>query len=373
MVFGRTAPVQWTLGTESIEQTDEYTHLGIIMTTRSPAKRRIEECMKKARRTFFAKCKKGINLKMDNPMSHYTTWRIYAEPVLIYSLAVTSLSPTDIMYLEGMLMRIYRLIQGLPTKTQKMVTYVMLGAPTCTSLVMRTALQFIGFLLRAAKEHTLTRYIITHGAVNADRTTSLVRQWDTLLQHLNLPSLSILANKKIDQPRTAWNKLASASVDQSMTKIIRNTAENMTSLFWLSLLPQTEKYEAPKTFWPASKYSAITRQATLTKIVLLTGHSLVATSMVRRHKETVVCPLCRNAIETLEHMLFECDKLKDDRVAAQKIYKTILNRTLPAAELIIIADKPQSLIIHYIYQARVRKELTENITKNLTVKESSQL
>ena len=136
----------------------------------------------------------------------------------------------------------------------------------------------------------------------------------------------------------------------------------MTSLFWLSLLPQTEKYEAPKTFWPASKYSAITRQATLTKIVLLTGHSLVATSMVRRHKETVVCP-CRNAIETLEHMLFECDKLKDDRVAAQKIYKTILNRTLPAAELIIIADKPQSLIIHYIYQARVRKELTENITK----------
>ena len=45
-------------------------------------------------------------------MTHYTTWRIYAEPVVIYNLAGTNLSPRNIKYLEGM--HIYRFIQRLP-------------------------------------------------------------------------------------------------------------------------------------------------------------------------------------------------------------------------------------------------------------------
>ena len=74
-----------------------------------------------------------------------------------------------------------------------------------------------------------------------------------------------------------------------------------------------------ETFWPSSKYGAITRQARLTKIVLLAGHSLVSLSMVRRHRASNdTCPLWNNATWIPEHMIFESIELKDDRGEAHK-------------------------------------------------------
>ena len=76
-------------------------------------------------------------------------------------------------YLEGKLLRIYRLIQGLPAKVQKAATYAMIGALPCRIMVMKVTLQLLGFLLKAAREHELTRYVMLHGTENQDRKTSL--------------------------------------------------------------------------------------------------------------------------------------------------------------------------------------------------------
>ena len=150
------------------------------------------------------------------------------------------------------------------------------------------------------------------------------------------------------------------AVSHYMNKDIKNTAEHMSSLRWLAMLPKNDKYEAPSAFWPSSKYSTIARQATLTKINLLSGHSWVSTGLVRRHlnKETT-CPLCLDGIETLEHMLFECVKLKDVREDAQRRYRTKLIRKIPAVEHIITASRQQSLIIQHIYMTRIQREVLE--------------
>ena len=89
-----------------------------------------------------------------------------------------------------MLLRIYGLMQGLPSRTQKMATYAMLGALPCRVMVMKTVLQFISFLFRAAGAHSLTEYVLLHGAENPDRRTILARDWDNLLAELKLPSLT---------------------------------------------------------------------------------------------------------------------------------------------------------------------------------------
>ena len=71
-----------------------------------------------------------------------------------------------------------------------MVNYVMLGALPCRIMVMKTVLQFISFLFKAAGKHDLTEYVLRHGTQNSDRETSLVRGWEEMLAELNLPTLT---------------------------------------------------------------------------------------------------------------------------------------------------------------------------------------
>ena len=191
LVYGkRTCDTKWRLGDEEIESATEYTHLGVIMSPKGAPRRRIEDAMNKARQALYSKCPYGLNISKMNPLTLFTTWRVYAEPALLYSIAVTRLTETELTYLEGMLLRIYRLMQGLPSKIQKMASYVMLGALPCRIMVMKTVLQFISFLFKAAGKHDLTEYVLLHGTQNPDRETSLVRGWEELLAELKLPTLT---------------------------------------------------------------------------------------------------------------------------------------------------------------------------------------
>ena len=75
-------------------------------------------------------------------------------------------------------------------------------------------------------------------------------------------------------------------------------------------LSQEETFMPPQNFWTASRYSPKARLASVMKIKLLTGHSWLATGMVRRHMDgPALSPLCCSAIETVEHLLFECPEL----------------------------------------------------------------
>ena len=89
------------------------------------------------------------------------------------------------------------------------------------------------------------------------------------------------------------------------------------------------------------------------------GHSWIATGMVRRHMDgPTSCPLCHSAIETLEHLLFECPELALARGHWQSWYRTDLDRKKSAEKTIIKANKQESLMIHLLYRARVQKELS---------------
>ena len=349
----------WKLGNEVIDSVDEYTHLGVIMSPRAVARKRIEAGMNNARRALYAHCQNGLNITRKSPLSLYAAWKIYAEPCLAYSLAVTNLTKTDMRYLERMLLRIFRLMQGLPAKTQDIVTYAMIGAPPCRSFVKKITLQYIGFLLKAAREHDLTRYVLLHGAVNADRATSLVQYWEKILQELELPSVTKLLSQSVLPTSGSWHRAWREAIEQDIAREVCEAVQRRPSIQWLKqVLSEEETFMPPRNFWTVSRYSPMARLATVTKINLLTGHSWIATGMVRRHMDgPASCPLCHSAIETLEHLLFECPELALAREHWQSWYRLELDRKKSAEKTIIKANKQESLMIHRLYRARVQKEL----------------
>ena len=360
IVFGKDVKSTWRLGTEDIQRVDEYTHLGVIMSPSMVTKKRIEEGMNKARRAFYARSCEGMNIKRISPLTLHTTWKVYAEPALAYSLAVTNFKDTDIAYLERMLVRLYRLMQGLPYKSQKIVACAMIGAPTAERLIQKIKMQFIGFILEAAKYHDLTRYVIVHGAANPDRSSSLTRQWNHILNELKLPTLIELLYMDDMWSRGRWHKICRETFENGMKADIEKETKKMHSIHWLAgLISKGKGYNPPAGFWPASRYSAIERLATLTKIRLLIGHSCLATSLVKRHtNRSEKCPLCEDGIETLEHFIFECQELVQERQEARMRFKIELRRECSATRLFLEASNRETRVIHYIYTARTQKEIS---------------
>ena len=78
----RTTP--WKLGEKEVEITEEYVHLGVLMRTKRVAVRRVEERMRRARVAFYTHTKHGAGIGKMSSLTAYTTWRIYAEPILVY-------------------------------------------------------------------------------------------------------------------------------------------------------------------------------------------------------------------------------------------------------------------------------------------------
>ena len=197
-----------------------------------------------------------------------------------------------------------------------------------------------------------------HGALNDDRSSSILRQWEKYLNELNLPSIIQLMESKGQHGKT-WKSIFEQAINNQARKMLSEEAINLKSVNWLAdLIAKQTCYGPAGAFWPTCRHSVVGRQATGTRIRLLTEQSLLATGIVRRHVElNEVCPLCRRLPETLEHFLFECSELKQDREDAQNKYRAELIRNQPAKQLICEAERKQSMMIHYVYKARIRKEI----------------
>ena len=70
-----------------------------------------------------------------------------------------------------------------------------------------------------------------------------------------------------------------------------------------------------------------------------------------------ICPLCGDREGTLEHFLYECTELLQDRKEVAEQTGMILPRTKAAEVFIVEADYQESLLIHRLYAARVEKEV----------------
>ena len=180
-----------------------------------------------------------------------------------------------------------------------------------------------------------------------------------MLSQLELPCLQDLLNEDCLRPAGGWDGIFREAIQQEVEREVAEAVRKLGSIQWIgALLSQENAFAPPSRFWPSCRYSTMGRLATTTKIKLLTGHSWLTTGVVRRHSSSLpTCPLCNAARETLEHLMYECPELAQERELSQSRYGTELRRRIPAERFILSADKQESLMIHYIYTTRVRKEV----------------
>ena len=127
-----------------------------------------------------------------------------------------------------------------------------------------------------------------------------------MLAELGLPTLTELMPRYTTKREGGWTREANAALDRLAESDLQHSTKRLTRLRWLGrILPLGGLGKPPERFWPTSRYSSVARQATVTRIKLIAGHSWVAGGIARRHTRTgAICPLCSETEETLEHFLY---------------------------------------------------------------------
>ena len=155
-----------------------------------------------------------------------------------------------------------------------------------------------------------------------------------------------------------WGKITAAAIQKHTEEKYQQAARNMSCLWWLrDLVIPGQMDKPPEKFWPASRYNVAGRAATATRIKLLVGHSWVAGGVARRHAGSGICPLCNDSEETLEHFLYECSELQDERKEAESRTNVKLVKTQAAVVTLMEAGPHESMLIHQLYKARVQMEI----------------
>ena len=163
-----------------------------------------------------------------------------------------------------------------------------------------------------------------------------------------------------------WDKetgknMTEEAIQQYTEREYRQVGLNMSSLWWMPQLLEGELGRPPERFWVTSRYSAVARSATATRIKLLAGHSWVTSGIARRHATGfTLCPLCKQLEETLEHFLYDCAELKEEREIAEHRTGTKLPRTRTAVRSLMDDGSQDAKLIHQLYKARVEKELSQS-------------
>ena len=88
-----------------------------------------------------------------------------------------------------------------------------------------------------------------HGALNEDRSTSILRQWEKLLKELKLPNtVQILTTCGRDGRK--WNKICRhAIVDYTKTMILEEASKLKSTQWLFNVLQPQVTYQPPESFW----------------------------------------------------------------------------------------------------------------------------
>ena len=135
------------MGANSIEQTNETKHLGLMRNSGNKIK--VDERIRVGRKTIYALLGPGLHVRQGTcPTISYKIWKTYVIPRILYGVEVLNHTLTDIKKLERLQVQICKQIQGLPERTANLAAYSLLGVEPIELVVDRLTLTFLGNILQ---------------------------------------------------------------------------------------------------------------------------------------------------------------------------------------------------------------------------------
>jgi hypothetical protein len=308
------------MGDNSIEQTNETKHLGLMRN--SDNKTKVDERIRVGGRTIYALLGPGSHARQGTcPTISYKIWKTYVIPRILYGVEVLNRTLNDIKKLETLQVQICKQIQGLPERTANLAAYSLLGVEPIEMVVDKLALIFLGNILQ--DKATIEFQIVERQhAMMKKNTQNYANVITSILRKYRLPELYNILQ---DIPTKAnWKKEIKDKIQEYWEKQWIEEAKKRTSLKFLAIPKMGKTHYV----WKMVPNDCIEVKRAEVKVRLLTGTYMLQSKKAKfsNNKETDICKLCYLETEDIEHSLIKCICLADTRNTYFRTLKCYLDR-----------------------------------------------
>jgi hypothetical protein len=306
-VIGGKGDVNLFLGTERLQPTARFTHLGISRSSKGDCKL-VEERIALARRTVYALIPAG--LYGQDGLSPAVSRKIimaYVTPRMIYGLEAVILSKKDYEALEVAYRRILREVQGLPPNTAREAIHLLIGLLPITAELHLRALSLFGAISRLDHKASLKQLAVRQISTKSARGNSwfrhllqIARGYD--LEHLMHHSLATYI------PKDQWKRIITSAVrDHWYFSILKGATQKSSLRFWD--LHTHVPYQAHPV-WPQNGPPRCILAASF-RAKMLAGVYVLQATRARYNQFNVNprCLMCTADREDMQHFIAECPAL----------------------------------------------------------------
>ncbi|KAK3099305.1 hypothetical protein FSP39_002387 [Pinctada imbricata] len=301
----------WTVNDAELSVSTSTTHLGITRTTSDDIATNVEDRISCARRTFYSLTSTGLHGSNGlQPTTCYKIYSTYVLPRLLYGLETFALLQKHIDRLETYHISVLRLIQSLPPRAARSITYLLLGARPLEAEIHIRALTFLGNIIRSDNQ-VLNDILERQTQVKGSSSKSWFSYIQKILHQYSLPDISTLQQTLPDKER--WKQLVHTSVETVWNEHLIVDCHTKSTLKFCNISILTIGSVHP--LWRTVENNVHDAKRAITKARFLTGTYIVQSKLSRFNQNRVdpTCQLCKVAVEDYCHTLLECGALLNYR------------------------------------------------------------
>jgi len=314
----------WKLGDKKIAISESATHLGLIRSSsKSEIKLNIEDRISSARRTLYSLIGTGVHGTNGlPPTTCLNIFKIYVLPRLLYGLEIYILNQTQFEQLEAYYLNFLRKIQGLPSRSVRGITYLLLGVRPVTAEIHIRQLNLIYSIIRGENKILLQ---LLHRQLNVRNEDS--GSWfiyvNNLLEQYNLPDVKTLLTKI--PSKNKWKEDVKKAIDIVWSEKLLSDCENKSILKYCNT--STLKIGTVHSTWLSIQNNIKDVRRGNIKARLLTGNYVLQSnfSKFNQHQVNHTCLLCQVEDEDIVHFLLNCNALHSYRQMHLSEMKQIIN------------------------------------------------
>ncbi len=135
----------WQLGDDAVDESREYTHLGISIGTNMSLQTNINEAVRKLKGSFLGIVNSGVHEHGLHPLTSKKIYKSVVLPGALYGCELwNNLSAIHVETIERAHRFCVKYIQGLAERTKTAVAFSLLGVNTIESEIDTIQLRFLG-------------------------------------------------------------------------------------------------------------------------------------------------------------------------------------------------------------------------------------
>ena len=303
--------LQWKLGNNIIEPTENATHLGIIRSELKENQLNIEARLSIARRTLYSLINTGVHGSNGlNPATSYKIYQCYVLPRLLYGLEILPLNISQLEILNKFHLKNLRNFQSLPDRTASGVVYLLLGALPIEAEIHRRQMSFLHNVL-SCENSTIQELTERQCIMNIDNTESFFCR---VSEALSKYRLSDITNLKENLPsKDAWKNEVKIAVRKHWLQVLFDDMKGKSTLSNMNL--QILKFGCTHPLWASLKNTVSDVKKGIIKARIITGTYILETNRHRfsAGKESALCKCCGLENEDIIHFLLHCPALYQQR------------------------------------------------------------